>query len=189
MHPSAHNTPESLYAALRQEAEEQSLPPVHLWHPEHSGSIDIRIMMDGRWLHEGVEIKRMGLVKVLASVLRRDTDGFVLVTPAERLLIEVEDAPFIAGGLEVQNAGTPDQELLFTTNLGEMVVASAQRPIEVTYTNPQDPAEPRPYVEVRSGLKALIARSVFYRLVELTHEQNGRYVVTSAGSDFDLGAV
>jgi len=164
------------------------LPPVHLWQPERSGSIDIRISLDGRWFHEGVEIKRMGLVKVLASVLRCDADGFVLVTPAERLLIEVEDAPFIAGGMEVQNAGTAHQELLFTTNLGELVVASAERPIVVNYTNPNDPAEPRPYVEVRTGLQALIARSVFYRLVELTREHNGRYVVASAGAEFDLGA-
>lgn len=189
MNSSEHNTPESLYAALRAEAGEQSLPPVHLWHPERSGKIDIRIATDGRWFHEGVEIKRLGLVKVLASVLRRDEDGFVLVTPAERLLIEVDDAPFIAGGMEVQKAGTPDQELLFTTNIGELVVANAERPIAVTYENPADPEEPRPYVEVRKGLHALIARAVFYRLVELGREQQGRFVVTSAGVDFELGAM
>jgi len=189
MDSAEHNTPESLYAALRQEAGEQSLPPVHLWHPERSGSIDIRIMMDGRWFHEGVEIKRLGLVKVLASVLRRDEDGFVLVTPAERLLIEVDDAPFVAGGMEVQNAGTPDQELLFTTNLGELVVASAERPIAVNYDNPKDPQEPRPYVLVRKGVHALIARSVFYRLVELGREEQGRLVVTSSGTEFNLGEI
>ncbi len=183
------NTPEALYAALREEAGEQTLPPVHLWHPERRGSIDIKIKADGRWFHDGVEIKRTALVKVLASVLRRDEDGFVLVTPSERLLISVDDAPFIAGGMEVQNAGTPEQELLFTTNIGELVVANADRPIAVTYENPNDPEEPRPYVEVRKGLHALIARSVFYRLVELGRDENGRFVVTSGGVDFELGVL
>lgn len=183
------NTPESLYSALREEAGEQTLPPVHLWNPERRGTIDIHIKRDGRWFHDGGEIKRIGLVKVLASVMRRDEDGFVLVTPAERLLITVDDAPFIAGGMEVQNAGTPEQELMFTTNIGELVVASAKHPIAVTYENPRDPEEPRPYVEVRKGLHALIARSVFYRLVELGREQDGRFVVTSAGVDFELGTL
>ncbi len=183
------NTPESLYEALRAEAGEQTLPPVHLWNPERRGTIDIQIKRDGRWFHEGVEIKRIGLVKVLASVLRRDEDGFVLVTPAERLLITVDDAPFIAGGMDVINAGTAEQELLFTTNIGELVVANAERPITVTYDNPRDPEEPRPYVEIRKGLHALIARSVFYRLVELGREENGRFVVTSAGMDFELGTI
>lgn len=183
------NTPEALYNALREEAGEQVLPPVHQWHPERRGTIDIKIKSDGRWFHEGAEIKRLGLVKVLASVLRRDEDGFVLVTPAERLLISVEDAPFIAGGMDVQHAGSPEQELLFTTNLGELVVADAERPIAVTYENPNDPQEPRPYVEVRKGLHALIARSVFYRLVELGREVDGRFVVTSGGVDFELGVL
>ena len=189
MAESSQNTPEALYTALRAEVGEQTLPPVHLWHPERRGTIDIRIKSDGRWFHEGVEIKRLGLVKVLASVLRRDEDGFVLVTPAERLLITVDDAPFIAGGMDVQNAGTPEQELLFTTNLGELVVASAEQPIAVTYENPNDPAEPRPYIEVRKGLHALIARSVFYRLVELGREESGRFVVSSGGAEFVLGVV
>ena len=160
---------------------------MHLWHPDRQGEIDIRIAADGRWYHEGVEIKRQELVKVLASVLRRDRDGYVLVTPAERLLITVEDAPFVAGGMDVRGAGTPEQELLFTTNLGELVVASEQRPLTVTYTNPQDPAEPRPYVEVRDDLPALISRSVFYRLVELGQEVDGKLWVTSRASRFELG--
>ena len=88
----ADNTPDALYESLVAELNDQKLPPVDLWHPERSGRIDIRIRADGRWIHEGQEIKRLGLVKVLASVLRRDEDGFVLVTPAERLLIEVDDA-------------------------------------------------------------------------------------------------
>lgn len=181
------NTPESLFNALLEELDGQSLPPVHLWQPERGGRIDIRIKADGSWVHEGVEIKRQGLVKVLASVLRHDEDGYVLVTPAERLLIQVDDAPFVAGGMDVRGAGSRDQQLLFTTNIGELVVASAERPITVTYDNPNDPAEPRPYVEVRDGIPALIGRSVFYRLVELGVEQAGELVVTSAGAQFALG--
>ena len=185
----AVNTPESVYAALCEEIENQTLPPVHLWHPERSGRIDIRIRADGSWFHEGVEIKRQGLVKVLASVLRRDEDGFCLVTPAERLLIEVDDAPFIAGGMDVKGAGTDDQELLFTTNIGESVIANAHRPIAVTYENPKDPEEPRPYVEVRDGIHALIGRNVFYRLVELGEERDGKLEVRSGGARFVLGVL
>jgi len=181
------DTPQSVFAALVEQLEAQTLPPVHLWHPERSGRIDIKICTDGRWIHEGEEIKRPALVKVLASVLRRDEDGFCLVTPAERLLIEVEDAPFIAGGMEVKNSGRDGQELLFTTNIGELVIASAERPIAVTYENPKDPEEPRPYVEVREGIHALIGRNVFYQLVELGEEHEGTLFVTSCGVRFELG--
>ena len=183
----ADNTPDALYESLVAELNDQKLPPVDLWHPERSGRIDIRIRADGRWIHEGQEIKRLGLVKVLASVLRRDEDGFVLVTPAERLLIQVDDAPFIAGGLDVKHAGQPEQELLFTTNLGELVIASAERPIAVTYENPRDPQEPRPYVQVRNGIHALIGRNVFYRLVELGEASDDVLSVRSAGTSFELG--
>ena len=181
------STPDSVFAALVEELDAPSLPPVHLWHPERSGRIDIKILTDGRWIHEGEEIKRPALVKVLASVLRRDEDGYCLVTPVERLLIDVEDAPFIAGGMEAKNAGRVDQELMFTTNIGELVLASAERPIAVTYENPADPEEPRPYLEVRDGIHALIGRNVFYQLVELGEEQDGTLYVHSCGTRFELG--
>jgi len=181
------STPESVFAALVDELNSQSLPPVHLWHPERSGRIDIKICTDGRWIHEGVEIKRPALVKVLASVLRRDEDGYCLVTPVERLLIDVEDAPFVAGGMEVKDAGSVHQQLMFTTNIGELVLASAERPIAVSYENPTDPQEPRPYVQVREGLHALIGRNVFYQLVELGEEAAGTLYVRSCGEKFELG--
>lgn len=184
-----NSTPDSVYAALLEQLDAQSLPPVHLWQPERSGRIDIKICTDGRWIHEGEEIKRPALVKVLASVLRRDEDGFCLVTPVERLLIDVEDAPFIAGGMEVKDRGGAEQELLFTTNIGELVIAGAKRPIAVTYENPKDPAEPRPYLEVRDGIHALIGRNVFYQLVELGEEQDGKLYVRSSGVSFELGSL
>jgi len=182
------STSDSTFEALLAELAEQSLPPVHSWQPERSGRIDIRIRTDGRWFHEGVEIKRQGLVKVLASVLRRDDDGYCLVTPAERLLIEVDDAPFIAGGMEVRGAGAAHQELLFTTNIGELVVADETRPIVVTYNNPADPEEPRPYIDVRDNTPALIGRNVFYQLVELGETRDdGRFIVRSRSAEFELG--
>ncbi len=183
------NTPQSVYTALCDAIDDQRLPPVHLWRPERSGQIDIRIRTDGRWFHEGQEIKRQALVKVLASVMRCDPDGFCLVTPAERLLIQVDDAPFVACAMDVKAAGQPDQELLFTTNIGELVIANAQRPIVVTYENPRDPEEPRPYIEVRDGIQALISRNVFYQMVELAEEREGGLVLRSAGATFKLGAL
>jgi hypothetical protein len=122
----------------------KGLPPVHLWHPAHCGEIDIVIKRDGLWFHEGTPIGREALVRLFSTVLRKDPDGFHLVTPVEKMKITVEDAPFIA--TRVDQAG---EALKFLTNVGE----------------------PRPYLHVRRGLEARIARPVFYELVELASER------------------
>lgn len=128
------------------------------------GRFDIRIARDGTWYHEGSPIGRQALVKLFASVLKREPDGFYLETPAERGLIEVEDAPFVIVAVDSEGAGH-DRVLTFTTNLGERVVADRDHPI--TMRNGPDGAGPRPYVLVRHGLEGLVARSVYYELVAL----------------------
>jgi hypothetical protein len=169
---------ESLFAAL-------PLPPVHLWNPAHCGEIDIVIRRDGLWLHEGSPIGRPALVRLFSSVLRKDADGFVLVTPVEKLAIRVEDAPFVA--VRVDRRG---EALVFTTNVGDQTEAGADNPIRVTH----DPAtgEPRPYVHVRRGLEALIARPVFYELAAMAEPRDGTdgaaMAVASNGVWFPLGA-
>jgi hypothetical protein len=153
------NPLDGVVAAARQ-APGRGLPPVHLWNPAHCGEIDIVIKKSGHWFHEGSPIGREALVRLFSTVLRKDPDGFVLVTPVEKLAITVEDAPFVA--VRVDRVGAA---LRFTTNVGDMVEAGPDHPIRVE-TDPKT-GEPRPYVHVRGGLEALIARPVFYELAEM----------------------
>lgn len=163
------------------------LPPVHTWNPEHCGEIAIRIARDGTWYHEGRPILRQRLVKLFASILRRDEDVYFLVTPVEKLAIEVEDAPFIAVEMTVHGAGR-EQVLVFRTNVDDRVMAGPEHPLRIE-TAPGSEA-PSPYVHVRDGLEALIARSVYYDLVELAEvRQIGEAPwlgVWSAGTFFPL---
>jgi len=163
---------------------QRGLPPVHLWNPPHCGEIDIVIKRDGLWFHEGTPIGREALVRLFSTVLRLDPDGYHLVTPAEKMKIKVEDAPFIA--VRVDRVG---EALRFLTNVGDEVEAGPDNAIRVQ----SDPVtgEPRPYLHVRRGLEARIARPVFYELVEMAQEHQTpeglRYGVTSNGTRFDLG--
>jgi len=124
----------------------------------------IRIARDGTWFHQGSPINRIELVKLFASVLQRDDGGdFWLVTPAERGRIAVDDAPFVAVGVEFQGRGE-DQRLVLRTNLGQEVVAGPDHPIRVE-TDPLSD-EPGPYILLQERLEARISRAVFYDLVE-----------------------
>lgn len=170
--------------AAAKQAPGRGLPPVHLWNPAHSGEIDIVIKRDGTWVHEGARISREALVRLFSTVLRKDSDGIYLVTPVEKLRITVEDAPFIA--VRVDREG---EDLKFLTNVGDEVVAGPDNPIRVEVG--KDGA-PRPYVHVRRGLEALIARPVFYELVEMAEEREAAdgptLGLTSSGSWFPIGA-
>ena len=172
-------------AASAAQASGRGAPPVHLWNPAHCGDIDIRIRPDGAWWHEGAPISRPALVRLFASVLRKDEDGFHLVTPVEKLRITVDDAPFTAIGLEHE-----DGMLRFVTNVGDVVEAGPDNAIRVS-TGPD--GAPRPYLHVRRGLEALILRPVFYDLVELAQPRPGpsgpHLAVSSNGCWFDLGAL
>ena len=171
------------FTQLLDTAQNRRLPPVHLWQPERVGSIDIRIAADGTWFHEGVAIRRIAIARVFSTILRLENGQHYLVTPPEKLAIEVEDAPFIAVDMESSGEGR-ERRLVFATNLDDAVQADAEHPITVAGT----PAEPRPYVEVRDGLRALIARSVFYRLVDIAEtESSGEVSIWSAGARFVLG--
>ena len=158
------------------------LPPVHLWHPAHCGDIDILIRADGVWMHEGSPIGRAELVRLFSTVLRKDPDGYHLVTPAEKLKIRVEDLPFRA--VAVQAA---DGVLTFTTDVGDVVEAGADHPV-VVETDPET-GEPAPRLHVRAALWARIARPVFYELVERAEATAGRLVVRSGGEAFSLGGL
>ncbi len=162
---------------------DQRLPPVETWNPARCGNSDMRIARDGSWTYRGSPIVRPEMVRLFASILRREPDGrFVLVTPAEKLDIVVDDAPLVATGLVTEGAGNR-RRLAFVLNTGEGVMAGADHPLRVA----AGPAGPRPYVHVRGGLEALVARSVYYELVELAlAERDNPPGVWSDGAFFAL---
>lgn len=142
----------------------------------------MRIGRDGRWYYLNSEIRRPEMVRLFSTILRRDDDGTHLVTPVEKLSIDVEDAPFIAIDMEARGDGS-DQSLVFLTNVGDLVLADAGHPIQLRGTDP----EVRPYVLVREALDALISRPVFYRLVDIAVPgPRGRSGVWSGGAFFPL---
>ena len=151
-------------AAAAKRPETRGLPPVHLWNPAFCGDLDMRIARDGTWFYLGTPIGRQELVRLFSTILRKDGDDYLLVTPVEKVGITVEDAPFVAVDFEASGAGH-EQVLTFETNVGDAVVAGPQNPIRVV----RDPetGEPSPYVLVRRNLEALIDRKSFYRLVEI----------------------
>ena len=171
-------------------AAKRGLPPVHLWNPPHCGEVDILIRKDGVWLHDGSPIGRPALVRLFSTVLRKDPDGFHLVTPVEKMRIKVEDAPFLAVGVERGRSEDGAEVLTFTTNVGDEVQAGPDNPIRVQVA---EDGEPRPYLHVRRGLEALIVRPVFYDLVAGAQERetaSGRELgVSSNGAWFPLGPV
>jgi hypothetical protein len=147
-------------------AEARKLPPVETWNPAHCGDSAMRIARDGTWYHEGSPIGRPEMVRLFSTILRREPDGsHVLVTPAEKLDILVEDAPFVAVELKSEGEGR-GRMLAFRLNTGDLVVAGPEHRLRFE-------AGPHPYVEVRGGLDALVARPVYYELAELALGEGG----------------
>ncbi|MDY6924346.1 MAG: DUF1285 domain-containing protein [Pseudomonadota bacterium] len=178
--PTDHTRGLAALAEAAKPARGRGLPPVHLWHPEHCGDIDIVIRRDGTWLHENSPIGRAELVRLFSTVLRKDPDGYCLVTPVEKLSIMVEDLPFRAVAMT-----EADGVLSFTTDVGDEVAAGEAHPIRVE--TDAATGEPAPALHVRADLWARIARPVFYELVEMASLEAGRLVVRSGGVAFDLG--
>ncbi|WP_136636331.1 DUF1285 domain-containing protein [Pseudooceanicola onchidii] len=178
---------DSIEASAKAATKGRGLPPVHLWHPEHSGEMDMRIARDGTWYHEGTVIQRPELVRLFSTILRRDDDGYVLVTPVEKWGITVEDAPFVAVDVEAEGTGEA-QVLSFVTNVGDVAEAGPDHPIRVT--RDAETGEPSPYVLVRDRLEALIDRKTFYRLVDLgvahRHEGEDWFGLWSGGEFFPV---
>ncbi|WP_354295414.1 DUF1285 domain-containing protein [Sphingomonas sp. 1185] len=142
--------------------EAQKLPPVSQWNPTHCGDSEMRIARDGTWYHQGSPIGRPAMVRLFSTILRREADGrHVLVTPVEKLDIAVEDAPFVAVTLKAQGEGR-DARLTFQLNTGDLVAAGPAHGLR--FAEGED--GPRPYLHVRDGLEALIARPVYYELAE-----------------------
>jgi len=158
---------ERLSAALGSAARTKGLPPVERWNPPYCGEIDMRIAADGTWFHNGTPIGRPALVKLFASVLRKDPDRYVLVTPVERVGIVVEDAPFQAVEMAVEGEGA-DRRIAFRTNVDEFVAVDAGHSLRFE----RDQAGGiKPYVHVRSDLWARVTRALAYDLIDLGEER------------------
>lgn len=157
--------------AVDKETGTRGLPPVEQWDPAHCGEIDIRIAADGTWFHNGSAIRRPKLVKLFASILRREPDGStVLVTPVEKVRIQVDDAAFAAVEMAVEGEG-PQRRIAFRTNVDDLVPADAAHPLRFT----DGPEGLKPYLHVRRDLWALVSRPLTYDLVALgeEHEVDG----------------
>ena len=150
-------------AQIAQAVADKRLPPVASWNPSHCGHSDMRIAADGSWYHQGAPIDRPAMVRLFASILRAEPDGgHVLVTPAEKLAIDVEDAPFVAVEVKSEGAGA-ERRLAFRLNTGDLVVAGPGNPLRLLDRG----HGLHPYLRVRGGLESLVARPVFYELAEL----------------------
>lgn len=162
------------------------LPPVERWNPAYCGDSGMRIARDGTWCHLGEPIRRPGLVRLFSTILRKDDEGFMLVTPAEKLSIAVEDAPFLAVLMAIEGDGE-SQRLTFTTNVGDTAIAGGDHPLRFQ-PDPKSGA-PIPYLHVRRGLEARLVRAVYYSLVERVVPRDGDLGVWSGGAFFVLGAM
>ncbi|WNZ54345.1 DUF1285 domain-containing protein [Microbulbifer sp. TRSA002] len=180
---------EPLFQQLQKlQAEFHGHPPVERWNPELCGDMDMVIKSDGRWIHEGTEIRRHPLVKLFASILKREGDEYFLVTPVEKLRIIVEDVPFVITQV-ARNPGSTHQQLLFTTNVGDVVELSEEGQWQLRDFGA--PPQPIPYLEIRGGLQARVSRDVFYQLVDWALEggrDTDKLFVQSDGKDFLLGS-
>ncbi|AOS97872.1 hypothetical protein AUP74_02475 [Microbulbifer aggregans] len=159
-------------------------PPVHKWDPDLCGDMDLTIRRDGTWVHEGTEIQREALVRLFASILRREGDEYFLVTPVEKWRIHVEDVPFLVNQVARGKRNGTDL-LLFTTNTGDVVPLVRDsgwslRPFGKT-------GQPVPYIEVRDDLWARVSRDVYYQLVDWAIDESKPTTGdASAASDIDI---
>jgi hypothetical protein len=169
-------------AEIARLAEEKKLPPVEKWNPTHCGDSEMRIARDGTWFHQGSPIGRQAMVRLFSTILRREPDGrFVLVTPVEMLDIEVEDAPFVAVELKAEGEGE-SASLAFRLNTGDVVIAGPGHALRFE----PGPEGPLPYLRVRGGLDALVARPVYYELAELALAGGGPPGLWSGGAFFPM---
>lgn len=160
-------------------------PPVDSWNPNRVGEIDIRIREDGVWFHEQREITRTEISKLFASILVFESGDYFLKTPEEKLRIQVDDAPFLITDYEADGKGKL-QDVVVKTNFDECVHIDGDHRVFMEESTTGN----RPYVHIRSGLNALVARSVFYRMAnELMMQCSDELVMWSCGKKFVLATV
>jgi hypothetical protein len=176
--------PASLMALIERAGGPAKPRPVESWDPPDCGPIDIRIDAEGNWHHLGTPIGRQALVRLFASVLRREPDGgYALVTPVEKLSIRVDDVPFIAVEMAAEETGWA-QTLTFRTNVGDVVAAGPDHPLRFALASGNDGL--KPYLRVRGGLEARLSRPLLYQLVDRAIEHGGGLGIVSGGAFFEM---
>ncbi len=165
----------------------KGLPPVHLWNPPYCGEIDMRIASDGTWFYQKTPIGRPAMVKLFASILKREDDRYFLVTPVEKCRIAVDDAPFLAVELRII-ANDKDPLLRFRTNVDDWVECDVEHPLRFE-PEPQTGGL-KPYLHVRRDLWAKVTRALFFDLVEHGEERvidgTAMFGVASGGEFFAM---
>ncbi len=186
LHAMSKPTADTL-AAAASAATKKGPPPVHLWNPPFCGDIDMRIARDGTWFYLGTPIGRAPLVKLFSSILKREGDRYFLVTPVEKVGIQVDDAPLVAIDFEAEGEGR-DQRLTFTTKTEDRATLGPDHPLRVE-RNPAT-GEPSPYILIRADLWALIDRKSFYRMIDLgcheRHDGQDWFGIWSSGQFFPV---
>lgn len=169
------------------ETEGKGPPPVERWNPPFCGDLDMRIAADGTWLYLKTPIGRPALVKLFSSILKREGDKYFLVTPVEKCGIQVDDAPFLAVELNVEQT-TSGRLLKFRTNVDDWVPCGPSHALR--FEPEAGTGGLKPYLHVRRGLWAKVTRALFFDLVELGEEREvaGRamFGVTSMGEFFPM---
>jgi hypothetical protein len=160
------------------------LPPVDKWDPDFCGDIDLQIKHDGSWWYMGTPIGRKALVRLFSTVLKKEGDKYFLVTPVEKVGIQVEDVPFIATQWQQTNDG-----IVFSTLTEDSILASEEHPIALM----QDKVSQAtlPYINVRRNLWARLHQNVFYQLADLgtpqNHDGHQQLMIESRNYAFSLG--
>lgn len=177
-------SPLSLAHQIEANSGESGLPPVEQWNPEFCGDIDMNIARDGQWYYMGSPIGRDSLVRMFSTILRKEGDKYYLVTPVEKIGIQVEDVPFIITRIAEESDGT----IIFLTNTGDQIPLDAEHPLIVLQG---DNDEPRPYLTVRGGMQGRLHRNLFYQLISAAAEKEMNGVMHlglfSAGQFWSLG--
>lgn len=170
-------------AELQKLADERKLPPVDRWNPDRCGHSGMRIARDGTWYHEGAPIQRSAMVRLFSTVLRRESDGrHVLVTPVEKLDIDVDSTAFRAVEMSSEGGGV-SRRVAFRLDSGDLVILDKDHPLRIT----REERGPSPRILVRHGLEAELVRPVYYELAETAlaegHDPPG---IWSSGTFFPL---
>ena len=174
---------------LEQQAQSTKQPPVHLWNPDKSGDMDLRIDREGQWIHEGDPIRRPALVKLFASILKREGDNYFLVTPVEKWQINVDVAPFFMVSAEkLYRSG--ERAIQLRSISGDQLLIGPNNPLWVDYDEANN--QPVPLVTVRDNLNGLLSRSLYYQLVDWAHMESNddgsqTLRLRSMGVDYLLG--
>ena len=172
------------YLKSAQSGHKRSIPPMEQWQPKHCGKMDLKVLANGEWWHEGQLIKRQSLLDLFSSVLWKEEGRFYLRTPVEQIEIEVEDEPLFVN--QVDSTVIADKKYIqFTTTNADLIIVDAEHPIFMR----EFAGELRPYVHVRFGINALIQRSAFFHLIEmgeLVENKQGDTILSLQSGDFHL---